>query len=232
MKAEIKPVKELTGNQIQRMLELMQSTYLNVTEFQFLKDLKEKDNVILLHEEGNLVGFSTWVTYLHRFGEDTVNVIFSGDTVIDKSHWGSMSLPIAWGQLMFRELEANPDKELYWFLTSKGYKTYRFLPVFFREFYPSYDLPVSEFSKLLLCSLAQHKFGDRFDPETSLIKAEAKSECLRPGIADVSPERLKDKHIRYFYQCNPHYAEGDELACLARCHPDNINQFILHRLLK
>jgi hypothetical protein len=232
MNAAVKPVKELNRDQIVPMMQLMQSTYLNVTEEQFMKDLQEKDSVILLYVDGNLCGFSTWVTFEHYLNERHVNVIFSGDTVIDKSHWGSIALPMAWGKLMLKELDDNPDKDLYWFLTSKGYKTYRFLPVFFKEFCPSYNMAVSEFDKLLLLSLAKHKFGDRFDPETYIIKADGKSQCLRPGIADLSSQRLKDEHIRYFYQRNPNYAQGDELACLVRCHLNNIRPFILHRLLK
>jgi len=83
-----------------------------------------------------------------------VKILFSGDTVIDKRHWGSMALPIAWGRLMLSLSPASSNAGFYWLLTSKGYKTYRFLPVFFREFYPRYDAQTPEFERVLLASAA------------------------------------------------------------------------------
>ena len=54
---------------------------------------------------------------------------------------GSLALPVAWGRLMLSLEEVGAGQHLYWLLTSKGYKTYRFLPVFFNEFYPCFSSP-------------------------------------------------------------------------------------------
>ena len=32
-------------------------------------------------------------------------------------------------------MEGFPHHDLFWFLISKGFRTYRFLPVFFKEFF-------------------------------------------------------------------------------------------------
>ena len=57
---------------------------------------------------------------------------------------------------------AHPDSELYWLLTSKGYKTYRFLPVFFHQFYPCCAAETPALEKELLEGVASQRFGKRF----------------------------------------------------------------------
>lgn len=228
----ITPVTDLTESRVQEMLRLMQAYYLNVTSARFIKDLEEKDFVILLYESGYIRGFSTWMLFDHDFEGQRVNVIFSGDTIIDKSHWHSLALPVAWVRLMLSALSEHPGQKLYWLLTSKGYKTYRFLPVFFREFYPSYLREAPLFEKALLCSLAQRKFGDRFDPDSWIIEASEDAQCLRPGIADITEIRRGDKHVAFFEKANPGQAKGDELVCIALCSEDNLNPFILRQLHK
>ena len=134
LESQIVAVNELRADDIAQMCRLMQAHYEGVTEQQFAADLNAKQWAILLRDQGRLCGFSTQVLFDHVFDGGAVKVLFSGDTVIDKSHWGSMALPVAWGRLMLSLLATHPGMELYWLLTSKGYKTYRFLPVFFQEF--------------------------------------------------------------------------------------------------
>src|SRR5205823_6261147 len=89
-----------------------------------------------------LCGFSTQALLdVDVAGRRPVKALFSGDTIIDRGHWGVSALTRVWGRLALSLIDALPSTELYWFLISKGYKTYRFLPVFFREFYPRHDAP-------------------------------------------------------------------------------------------
>ena len=232
LKAVTVPVDDLTENQTQNMLHLMDEYYVNMTAEQFFKDLKEKHFAVLLYEGNIIRGLSTWMLFEHELGERRVNVIFSGDTIIEKSHWGSMVLPFAWGDLMLSVLSKQPEKPLYWMLISKGYKTYRFLPRFFLEFYPSCTKEVPTFEKSLLCSLGRRKFGDRFDPDTLIVKASPGDQCLREGVANISETQRKDKHIAFFEKANPGHIQGDELVCIVRCSPDNVNPPILKQLLE
>ena len=55
------------------------------------------------------------------------------------------------------------DEPLYWYLISKGYRTYRFLPVFFREFYPRHDVATPPVEAAVLYALGRRKFGDSYD---------------------------------------------------------------------
>ena len=131
---------------------------------------------------------------------------------------------------MLSILTERPDRELYWLLTSKGYKTYRFLPVFFREFYPSCMKEAPAFEEALLHSLGRRKFGNRFDSESWTIRASDGAQYLRSGVADITEARRRDKDTAFFEKANPGHTKGDELVCIARCHEENINPFILRRL--
>jgi hypothetical protein len=223
-------VSELPPDLAGQMCQLMQAHYDGVSEKQFLADLQVKQWVILLFHNGVLCGFSTQALFDHYHERRLIKILFSGDTIIDKDHWGSLALPVAWGRLMLSLHSAYPDTELYWLLTSKGYKTYRFLPVFFHEFYPCYAAETPEFEQTLLSNVATQRFGRRFDAATGVLRAESGAQRLREGIAELDDKRLRDRHVAYFQRQNPGHSQGDELVCLARCHPDNLKPYIRRQL--
>jgi hypothetical protein len=230
LESQTLPVGELRADCIARMHELMRAHYDGVSESQFLADLSAKQWAILLLDNGQLRGFSTQVLFDHPLAGRDVKILFSGDTIIEKEHWGSQALPLAWGRLMLSLLAAHPASDLYWLLTSKGYKTYRFLPVFFHEFYPSVAGETPVFEKALLDSVAGRRFGGRFDPAAGVLRAEAGAQRLREGIAEIDDRRLRDPHVAFFQKKNPGHARGDELVCLARFHPDNLKPHIRRQL--
>ena len=223
-------VTQLRPDSITQMLLLMQAHYEGVSERQFLADLHAKQWAILLYEENRLCGFSTQVLFDFPHEGRLNRILFSGDTIIDKQHWGSLALPVAWGRLMLSLQNANPQTELYWLLTSKGYKTYRFLPVFFHKFYPCFSAPTSAFEKTLLEKVASHRFGARYDPVSGVLRAEPGAQRLRDGVAELDNGRLRDPHVAFFQRQNPGHAQGDELVCLARFHSDNLKPYIRRQL--
>jgi hypothetical protein len=223
-------VGDLPAGRIAEMQELMRAHYEGVTAAQFLADLQAKQWVILLYDQGTLCGFSTQVLFDHTLAGRRVKILFSGDTIIDRQHWGSLALPVAWGRLMLSLQAASPDAGLYWLLTSKGYKTYRFLPVFFREYYPCCESETPDFEQALLTSAAAERFGKRFDTASGILRAEPGAQRLREGIAEIDDQRLRDPHVAFFRNRNPGHARGDELVCLARFHPDNLNPYIRRQL--
>jgi hypothetical protein len=224
------PVSAVTPYQIAEMFRLMQVHYDGVSESQFLDDLRGKNWVILLHEEGRLRGFSTQAVFSHEISDRQVNVLFSGDTIIEKSHWGSLALPVAWGRLMTSLQASDPAREFYWLLTTKGYKTYRFLPVFFRDFHPCPGVIMPPFERTLINNLATLRFGTRFDAGAGILRASQDSQRLRKGIAEIDEKRLRDPHVEFFQRMNPDHGRGDELVCLARWHPDNLTPYIRRQL--
>ena len=214
-------VVDITEKQVHDMFAMMQEYYENVGREDFLKDLGEKRWIILLRDSEDLCGFSTLKTFHHAYGDKVVRVAFSGDTVIRREFWHSFALPVAWGRLMLSILEEDPEKELHWLLTAKGYRTYRFLPVFFRQFYPSCLQEGAERMKDLLISIAQEAFGPRFNKKRMILKARPGSQRLKQGVGDINEVKRKNMHIRFFEKSNPGHVQGDELVCIARFHENN-----------
>jgi hypothetical protein len=106
----------------------------------FAADLAGKDRVVVLRDRsGFLQGFSTLAVYERSFEGAPVRVIFSGDTVVDESHWGQQALAFGWLRLAGAIKAERPGVPLYWMLISKGHRTYRYLPAFSLAFHPSPD---------------------------------------------------------------------------------------------
>ena len=213
---------ELTGAEREAMRALMARHFHAVTPEAFADDLDEKESAVLLYDEaGALAGFST----LLRMEASGATAFFSGDTVVDARARGLAALPRLWSRHVFALARAQPEREAYWFLISSGYKTYRFLPTFFRRFVPRTagegTTPEAERDAALLRAFATQRFGERFDPASGVVRL-AHPTPLREGVADVTAHRRADPHVAFFLRKNPGHARGDELACLTRIHPGNL----------
>ena len=103
-----------------------------------------------------------------------------------------------------------------------GYKTYRLLRLFFKEYWPRHEKPMPTFERALLDDLGTAKFGDHYDAGRGVVTFAGTRERLRPGIADVVPSRLRDPDVAFFVDNNPGHERGDELACLAEINSVNI----------
>jgi len=149
------------------------------------------------------------------------HALFSGDTIVDRRCWGQNLLAQAWGRLALTLIDEYPGGSLYWFLISKGYKTYRFLPLYFREFYPRFDVATPAWAKAAVEVLARRKYADAFDPVAGIIRAEPGACRLRDGVAAITPARLRDPHVKFFAERNPGHPRGDELCCIAPLNRQN-----------
>jgi hypothetical protein len=189
----------------------------------FERDLARKDRVILLSDAatGTLQGFTSFSLYETEAAGRRLSVVYSGDTLIRPACWGTPELPRAWGRTVFT-LAAGLCQPLYWLLLSSGYKTYRFLPLFFREFYPRYDRPTPVSEQALLDALAAERFGAELDRERGIVRFAAGATPLRAGVAEATAGRRRDPHVDFFLRRNPGHARGDELVCLARLDPENL----------
>ena len=208
---------DVTPLQRDEMFALMEDHYANVRRDLFEADLAEKRWVIRIGDPatGRLCGFSTQTVLDAEVGGLPVKALFSGDTIIHRDCWGDHALAHVWGRLALSLIDAHPGAELYWFLISKGHKTYRFLPVFFHAFYPRHDAPTPARVRAVLGALARDRYPDEYDPAVGVIRATGSQYCLRQGLAEVTPGRLRDPHVHFFHARNPGHARGDELCCLA-----------------
>ena len=201
MNGRLLPRAALTDAQRGAMFALLEEYFLGVTAAQFAADLAEKNWVILLEEAGQVRGFST---LLVRNG-----VVHSGDTIVHRDAWGSNALARTWLETI-RALRPQ-----YWLLITSGFRTYRFLPVFWKEFWPRHDATKRP---ALLETLARERFGSRY--AEGIVRFEF-PQVLRNGLKEVPPSRLTNPHVDYFIHANPGHVHGDELVCLCPLTPEN-----------
>lgn len=223
---KVVPVSDISNSERDRMFTLMSENYDGIKRETFERDLFEKSDVILLTDSNDykIQGFSTLVVLEELVRGVTTRALFSGDTIIDKKYWGDTELESHWGKYAFSLIDKNPGVPLFWFLMSKGYKTYRFLPVFFNEFYPRHDRQTPDYEQEVLDTFARAKFHDAYIPSLGIINLNGSKDRLKPGIADIDEKRLKNPHVKYFVEKNPHWMNGNELACIVKLTKDNFNK--------
>lgn len=224
LQATIRARHLLSNDDIDRMYSLYCRYFSQVTEEQFRLDLDGKDWVILQrHEDGGLAGFSTACRFEVPVDGAPVRVLFSGDTVMARDARQSSTLAGAFGHLV-RHVCDDSLIPVYWLLITKGYRTYRFLPVFFNEFYPVYDRATPAHHVRLLDCICRARFGSSWDPATGLLDFGPRHERLRPSMCAVPHDRDRDPHVRFFLEKNPRFAAGTELACIAPLGPRCFNR--------
>ena len=195
---------------------LFQRAYEGADRARFSKDLAEKQLVILLRDRdsGALKGFST-VLLQERPGKRPAIVVFSGDTVIDREYWGQKQLQIAFTTLLLRLKLRSPRRRVYWFLISKGYRTYLLLANAFTRAVPRFDRSSDDELQQHLHELAEARFGAQYDRESGVIRYDTAHERVRDGLAPITDRHCRNPHVQFFVERNPGHASGDELACLA-----------------
>ncbi len=219
-------IAELLPQEKQRMFEILAAYFENVSAENFSRDMEEKDWVILLRDKDTqcIRGFSTLRLMQEEVLGQNVWAVFSGDTIIEREFWGDSELARVWLEFMLSLRRKYSFPKFYWFLISMGYKTYRFLPVYFKRFYPCHGQVIPGFEKQVMDTLAYARFGSQYNAETGVIHFEQSRERLKEGVADIDDRRRRNPHVRYFLNQNPHYGLGDELVCLAEISEDNLKR--------
>lgn len=218
LNAKTQAVESLSNLDIQRMYFLF-SKYYNEHSFeQFTQDLYEKNNVIILRDKQSKViqGFSTLLEVSIPATDGRIcHGIFSGDTVVAKEYWGSPALGIEFLKYLWLQKLKNPFQPLYWFLISKGYKTYLLMANNFATHFPRYEKQTPHIYKNLMDQFYSRKFKDSYHSEAGLIIPKGPSCSLKESIADISDAQLKIPRIAFFQNKNPNWKNGEELCCIA-----------------
>ncbi len=224
-------VSDITEKQKDTMFLLLDTYYENSYRDTFEKDMNEKDWVILIIDEttSQIVGFSTQMLMRINYNGKEYGILFSGDTIISKEHWGKLTLSICFTELMKDILHENENMKLYWMLISKGLRTYKFLPVCFLEYYPHVHRETPNEIQSFMHFLGKYKFPDSYDPTTGIIKALNNGQYLKKKY-QPKPKAEKDYEV-FFTKINPGYLAGDDLLCLAPLSRENINPLV-RRIIK
>jgi hypothetical protein len=239
--SEVLPVADLSCRDRDQMFSLMDVVYEGVTRAAFEHDLAGKDECIVLRTSGGEVaGFSTQrfvtvqvdtATVAPLTGDDptpgltTIDGLFSGDTVIHPDHWGT---PVLF-QTFARRYVTDDGPPRWWFLVSKGHRTYRIMPTLFQRFWPNRHGPTPDAALEVMTTYAEALYpGDLVGGVLAYHRA---TDRLRPGVAGISESNLRVPDIAFFAAANPGWVLGHDLVCLCELTPDNLRPSMRPMLL-
>ena len=236
MECKIFSVKDIKDEEkiVESMFLLMKKHYENMKKDKFLKDLYDKNDVFLLFENDELKGFSTIKKMeldvenekesRERTANEKIIGFFSGDTIIEKGFSWGIEFQKEWIKYCLLESDKNMRNgvKTYWFLISKGVKTYMYLPTYFKNFCPKVDYVESEMEKKIKDIYAEKIYGDRYKKEKGIVKNDGTNDFLRESVVVLSEKQLKNKNVQFFLEKNPDYKKGDELVCLAEISFENL----------
>jgi len=208
----------LDGPTVDGMWRLYAEHYDHVTRDAFDRDLAEKSLVFVGRDggSGELAGFSTALFYRHVYGGTTVGIYFSGDTIFCRRYWGQTALHRA----VLRELVTwklrHPLVPLYWHLICSGYRTYLTLVRNFPTHWPHHARPTPAWERGLLDSIGRARYGAAWCADRGVISLGREQPVLKRAVAPFTPQVLALPEVAFFVNANPGFADGDELAMIAR----------------
>ena len=211
----------ITAEEEERLFRLHARFFRNLDRGLFHGDLREKDWVITVSDGAEFVAFSTILLYPETVEDRSLRILFSGDTVVHPDYWSRNLLVPPFGAFLARLMEEQSGEEIYWFLITKGYRTFMSLPVFFRQFAPTFEDEPQEW-KRILDIIARRRFPDCYDPCTGIVSPSGQRDFLVPELMEVADSRKEGRWVRFFLEKNPGYVRGDELCCITRISRENI----------
>lgn len=218
---------QLSEQELKRLYSLMEQAYEEISFERFLEDLLKKQLVLLLMDsESQVQGFTTFAVNPGQTGTAEYAILFSGDTIIHPNYWGSLALLKGWCAAVAQLMRAYPHKVWYWFLLSKGHRTYLFLPLFFKTYIPclnaaevpSHWYAIQERTAALL-------YPEYYRPGDKVLHFKQSLGQLIPELAKSSFDKQYNPHVELFLQLNPGFEKGDELLCFTQIHPDNMKGY-------
>jgi len=229
MVGSVVPRGSISSAERTEMYRLFETYFSGTNRTQFETDLAEKDMVFLLRDSvsGEIQGFSTSMRLSARIQDQDVVAFFSGDTIVARDYWGNSLLSRLWSQTVFAQADlitlAHPATRVFWYLICSGYRTWRFLPVFFREYWPNMSAPTPPWQQEILDTLGRQKFGDHYIPGAGVVRLPSATP-LRSGVSDITELKLIDPQVAFFARMNPGHVHGDELACLTEIVRTNLTK--------
>lgn len=224
LRSRVVDAAECDESLLRELFALFSRYYADVDQGRFIADFRTKHFVLLVEESGRTVGFTTGRLFPFDWRGETISVLFSGDTIVDHAFWGEQELARAWLTQVGRLARSVPGRRMVWFLIAKGHRTYRYLPVFARNYVPrpSHTNPRELIE--LRDALATAMFGDDFEPESGVIRfAEPHGRLAEPWV-EPAPRELRIPAVTDFLAANLGFRGGDELACLCELMPDNMRE--------
>jgi hypothetical protein len=190
----------------------------------FRDDLGDKSWVLLLRDDDEeLCGFSSMDLYDVDVNGRPVSVVYSGDTAVRSETWRDSALSYYWMGAIDYLRRLHRKERLFWFLLVSGYRTYRFLPVYSRTFFPRHDCATPPDVQAIMDAAATARFGGNYDAATGIVRLDHPAR-LKGRFRGIPENRMRDPHIAFFAARNPGHDQGDELVCFAVLDEDKLTR--------
>ncbi|MCP4135039.1 MAG: hypothetical protein GY754_28955 [bacterium] len=216
------PIEKVTDTDIEEMHRLFVKYYENTAFDIFARDMRKKDGIMCFRKkvDNSIIGFSTIMRMNMRCKGKRVDGVFSGDTVLEKEYWGSGIIQISFIRYVILQKLRNPFVPFYWFLISKGYKTYLLLANNFLNHYPRCEGRGGRKNRRMkdvVEAYCDYLYPGYLDKEDGLLKFGDDYQKLKTHVAEIT-DKLKEEFpkIAYFEELNPTWREGTELPCIGK----------------
>jgi hypothetical protein len=125
----------------------------------------------------------------------------------------------------------HPNTPLFWFLLVKGHRTFRYLPVFGKSFYPHWSVDRSDL-RPLADILALDMFPNDYNAATGVVEFRLSRGHLKPHLALPTPEEMDREGVSFFVARNPGFQRGHELVCICEMEEHNMKPLTLRLFRK
>ncbi len=215
----------LAGEDVMRMHGLMETCYDHVSLERFTGDLARKDWVLLLPDSSGVIqGFSTLALNPCGLEESGYDILYSGDTVIHPEHWGGQALVQGFFNTAGTILSSR-RRPLFWYLLSKGHRTYMYLPLFFKRYFPAVERSRHLATGDELAAFCSERlFPSNWQPDRGVIHFPERHGQVNAALAEDTRRRAGHTQVDFFLRRNPRFDEGDELVCLAELSLENLRR--------
>lgn len=207
---------EISESELKEMYDIFEKYYHNTQVRTFKNDLDKKNGAFILREKKTkrIVGFSTILKMKMRINGKRIVGIFSGDTIVEDKYWGKNPLNTIMVKYLVRQLFTHPFVPVYWFLISKGYKTYLLLANNFVHYFPHYKKDHSRLSDVA-DAYSRYLFCDYYNEKKRILDFGRDYQSLKGGVAEITAEMCElYPKIAFFNEKNPTWDRGTELPCV------------------
>jgi hypothetical protein len=212
------PAVEVT---IRRIAELGPQDWEEIHDFgsryfegAFVTNIRTKRDLVRLRGgDGRLMGIGAVDIFDLTHAQRTVTVIYAGNAAFADETRGQGLVHRIGFRYFIQPKRKHPCRPVYVAFTTFSWRSYLSLTRNFKRSWPRRheQLPVWEAG--LYQQLGVRLLGERYDAADGV--ARNLDRRLRPDIAARPDHLAADPDVRYFTTCNPNYASGDVLLCLA-----------------
>ena len=222
---EVVEIAHLTPEQRRGMLALLQTCYAGVSPAQFNRDLDEKEWTILGTDpvSERVWCFSTMRRLRATVDGEPITAFYSGDTASSADARGaatSAGTRLVIRKMFYERMISEDEGRFYWFMISSTYKSYRLLPMIFRDFAPGPSRDLSPAETKMIAELSQLKHIE-FNASSGIVTL-ANPSLPFDSAAEPEPARAPDVYAEFFHSANPNAASGDRLATLTEISLSNL----------